>query len=126
MEALEFLVANQDWVQARPLADRLKAAPTESAEVKLIIAKALLKGGDVGSAKIVTDQAKELLAKNPPKKSELELNYSDVLNPAVASTTVTTPIPTQAGLPFPGMMGTIQPPNHQHPKPVQRQIASPH
>lgn len=83
MDALEFLVSIQKWADARVIAERIKGAATESAEVKLIIAKALIHGGNETSGKSVLEEAKNLLAKAPQNQRKLiEQAYADLLSPS--------------------------------------------
>jgi tetratricopeptide (TPR) repeat protein len=79
LEALEYFSGLQRWNEARQMADKLKSAPTDDPEVKLVIARALRKGGDVGSAQQLIDQAKTLLAQRPEQKARLERAYADML-----------------------------------------------
>jgi hypothetical protein len=80
METMEQLSTLQRWSDARHLADKIKAVETDNPEVKLLIARALLKGGDAGGAQTVVAQARTLLEKKPEMKGALERAYGDVLN----------------------------------------------
>lgn len=81
LDVLQYAVSIESWGEAKVLANRLKSSPTESPEVKLIIAKALARGGDTTSAKAVVAQARDLLAKNPDLKNDLESRYAELFNP---------------------------------------------
>lgn len=81
LEALDYLLKAQKFAEAKPIAEHLKGIKTEEPEVKLIIAKALLLGGDAPSARALTDEAKNLLANKPDLRAQLEKAYAEVFNP---------------------------------------------
>lgn len=80
MEALELLMATQSWRAAAEMADRIQSAPTDNPEVKLIIARAFLRYGDIQKAEQSTDEARKMMT-DPGQRSRLEQKYSDVLHP---------------------------------------------
>ncbi len=79
LEALQFLVESRKWPEARQIAHRLAGVKTDNPAIKLLVARALIEGGDKASAEAVIAQAKELLAKNPQLKATLEKSYGDLL-----------------------------------------------
>lgn len=80
MEAMEQLAIANRWNEARRMADKIKSVETDSPEIKLLIARALLKGGDPDGARAVVAQARTLMSKRPEIKAALEQVYGDVLN----------------------------------------------
>jgi hypothetical protein len=81
VEALQFFSSVQKWNEAKLMADRLKSAPTEDPELKLLIARALKNGGDAAGAQAVADQARGMIATKGDIKTAMERAYSDVLGP---------------------------------------------
>ncbi len=79
-DVLQYFSKTGHWNEARPLADRLKNVKTDDPEVKLVLARALMHGGDIGSAQAQADEAKKLLEKNPAAREALEQAYGDVLH----------------------------------------------
>jgi hypothetical protein len=81
VEALQFFNSVQKWNEAKLMADRLKSAPTEDPELKLLIARALKNGGDSAGAQAVADQARGMIATKGEIKVAMERAYADVLGP---------------------------------------------
>jgi len=81
LDILQFMSEQNRWQDALQFANKLRTVETDNAEVKLVIARALFKGGDQGSAKLLVDQAKALIEKKPEIKPVIERAYADVLNP---------------------------------------------
>lgn len=79
LEALQYFASLERWNDAKLMAVKLKDAKTENPEVKLFIARALLKGGDQEAARKLAGEAKELVKDKPQLKTVLEKNYSDVM-----------------------------------------------
>lgn len=84
MEALEALSAAKHWQEARKMADRIKAVESDSIEVKLVIARALLNGGDKEGAQTLVTQARALMEKKPEIKAAVEHAFQDVLQPTAS------------------------------------------
>jgi tetratricopeptide (TPR) repeat protein len=80
MDSLEYFSSLNRWSEARAMAEKIKDVQTDSPEVKLVIARALQRGGDKGAAESVVAAAKALLDKKPELKQAIEQNYNDVLN----------------------------------------------
>lgn len=108
MKALEFLVANRKWDNARVIAERLKNEKTESPDVKLIIARAFKNAGDEASAKTAVLQAKDLMGKMASEERAIvERTFSDELSliqpmPATADGRQLASPPTPNMVPVPG------------------------
>ena len=79
LETLQYLSSLQKWPEARLVADRLKNIQTDNPEVKLFVARALLKGGDRKAAEPLIASARELIEKKPESKAAFEKAYPDVL-----------------------------------------------
>jgi tetratricopeptide (TPR) repeat protein len=80
MEAMEAYSEAQRWDSARKFADRIKGVSTDNPEVKLMISRAMLKGGDREGARALALEARKLMDAKPQLKQALEQAYSDVLN----------------------------------------------
>lgn len=88
LDVLQYALQAQSPTEVKSMAERLKTAPTDNAEVKFLLAKAFHQVGDAASSKTAVDQAKDLMNKTPATKPELEKKYADLLNPeTVASNT---------------------------------------
>lgn len=80
LQGLQFFASENRWNEAKQLADRLKAVQTDNPQVKLLIARALLKGGDKAGSKDQAAMAKEMMAKIPAEQQEaLKKAFADVL-----------------------------------------------
>lgn len=79
LEATEYAASLQRWNEAKGFVEPLKAAETDNPEVKLFVARVLMKAGDSASAEPLVAQARDLMAKKPEMQKGLEQNYADVL-----------------------------------------------
>lgn len=80
VDTLAFMAEQNRWKDALPVANRLRETQTENAEVKLLVARALAKNGDQGSAQMLAEQANGLMSKlQAQAKDYLDRNYADVL-----------------------------------------------
>lgn len=90
MEALTYLSLQENWSEAGKIAARLKSVPTEDPEVKLVIARALMRSGDTPSAQTVVAEAKAILGRKPASAGSLDSAYADVF--AINAPTASTPL----------------------------------
>jgi tetratricopeptide (TPR) repeat protein len=82
LEALQYFSSIERWSEAREMADRLKSVPIENPEAKLVIARALQRGGDMGSARELVNSVRKLLGGKPALQKALEQTYADVFKNA--------------------------------------------
>jgi tetratricopeptide (TPR) repeat protein len=79
LETLQYLTSLQKWPEAHAVADRLKNIKTDNPEVKLFVARVLLKGGDKAAAEPLIAAARELINKKPESKAAFEKSYPELL-----------------------------------------------
>jgi tetratricopeptide (TPR) repeat protein len=84
MDALEYFSSINRWAEATRMAEKLRSTPTDNPEIKLLIARALQRGGNRQASELVVAQARELMGKSPELKAALERAYADVLQAADA------------------------------------------
>ncbi|MGZ3688362.1 MAG: tetratricopeptide repeat protein [Bdellovibrionota bacterium] len=79
VELVQLLTELGRFGEASEAATALKSAPVEGAEARMIVARALLKGGDRVYAKIFADGAMSAVASDPALKAQIQKDYADVL-----------------------------------------------
>lgn len=84
LDALQSLSSVSRWDEARKLAERIKDVETDTPEVKLVIARALLRGGNREAAMVQIEAARTLMQSKPETKTALTQTYADVLTPSDA------------------------------------------
>jgi predicted Zn-dependent protease len=87
LDALQALAGVSKWEEARRIAERIKDVHTDMPEVKLVIARAMLKGGNAEGAKAQADMARAMIEKKPENKAAIMQAYADVFNPQAAAAT---------------------------------------
>jgi len=85
LESLGYFLESRQDESARLVATKLKNAKTDNPEVKLVIARGLLRGGDATGAKMITEEAVGLVATNTQLRQRLQSSYPDLLTPDVLS-----------------------------------------
>ncbi|MBI2712441.1 MAG: hypothetical protein HYX41_06255 [Bdellovibrio sp.] len=78
LEAMQFFSQIGKDDAAKTLAGKLKGAKTDNPEIKLLLARALKRGGDVDGAKALIAEANTMMASNAQLKGRLEKIYEDV------------------------------------------------
>lgn len=80
VDTLAFMAEQGKWKEALPVANRLRETQTDNPEIKLLVARALQKNGDSGTAQMLAEQASGLMGKLQVQAKEyLDKNYGDIL-----------------------------------------------
>jgi tetratricopeptide (TPR) repeat protein len=77
-ETMGYLFNLKKLAEAGQIAGKIKDAPGQTAEFKLMVGRVLLESGDKAAAKKLAEQAKQLLAGTADEK-KIEILYDDVL-----------------------------------------------
>lgn len=85
LDALQALSGVNRWEEARRIAERIKDVQTDMPEVKLVIARAMLKGGNAEGAKAQTEMARSMIEKKPENRDAIMQTFADVFNPQAAA-----------------------------------------
>jgi tetratricopeptide (TPR) repeat protein len=78
IEALQFFANAKKWSDGKQIAEQLKTVQTDNPEVKVFLARFLIKNGNKAGAKELLDQANELVKAKPEVRKQLEDRYPDV------------------------------------------------
>jgi tetratricopeptide (TPR) repeat protein len=79
LKSLEYFVETKHWQEAKAVVTRLQQAKGATPEVKLLMATALQKFGDQGSASALVDEAKKMMKDQPDQMARLRKAFPDVL-----------------------------------------------